>query len=175
MLPTNFKRYIIIIIYLHWFRTYTNGQANLVPSYSFISRQTVEFKRMYMWLLWLPCTCYVLPDEDRQFETRRWSCSILKKNSVTNENGKRKKSTPVRSVYCIHWCNKLRIRKYSKRKMSFVVKNVWPKKDFSCRISVLCRCTERQRIRTQWWTISLQGSHLISFQHIAWVNTFEIV
>ena len=172
MLPTNFKRYIIIIIYLHWFRTYTNGQANLVPSYSFISRQTVEFKRMYMWLLWLPCTCYVLPDEDRQFETRRWSCSILKKNSEWK--WREKKSTPVRSVYCIHWCNKLRIRKYSKRKMSFVVKNVWPKKDFSRRISVLCRCTERQRIRTQWWTISLQGSHLISFQHIAWINTFEI-
>lgn len=156
MLPTNF-----------------NGQANLVPSYSLISRQTVEFKRMCMWLLWLPCTCYVLPDEDRQFETGRWSCSILKKNSVTNENGERK-STPVRSVYCIHWCNKLRISKYSKRKMSFLVKNVWPKKDFSCWIFVLCRCTERQRIRTQWWTISLQGSHLISFQHIAWINTFEI-
>lgn len=172
MLPTNFKRYTIIIIYLHWFRTYTNGQANLVPSYSLISRQTVEFKRMYMWLLWLPCTCYVLPDEDRQFETRRWSCSILKKNSEWK--WREKKSTPVRSVYCIHWCNKLRIRKYSKRKMSFVVKNVWPKKDFSCRISVLCRCTERHRIRTQWWTISLQGSHLISFQHIAWINTFEI-
>ena len=170
MLPTNFKRYTIIIIYLHWFRTYTNGQANLVPSDSLISRQTVE------------CTCgycdylaLVMFYQTKIASSRLGgeAAPFLKRTPLLMKM-EREKSTPVRSVYCIHWCNKLRIRKYSKRKMSFVVKNVWPKKDFSCWISVLCRCTERHRIRTQWWTISLQGSHLISFQDIAWINTFEI-